>query len=138
MVEASVIWSGADTEPGGYLLFPDGDLWFVASSDERAGGGSYDRASILMRRSGDGGRSWTAPEILVDREDQLSFGGVVLPGGEVLLPSLRHYNEGKHRQLSLYVVDRDPTNGARCASVPISADGFDADLSSQRRRSNKR
>lgn len=127
----SVIWSGADTEPGGYLLFADGELWFVASSDERAGGGSYDRASILVRRSGDGGRSWTAPEVLVDREDQLSFGGVVLPGGEVLLPSLRHYNQRRRRQLSLYVVDRDPTNGARCASTPISADDFEAGLGPQ-------
>jgi len=134
----SVIWSGADTEPGGYLLFPGGELWFVASSDERAGGGSYDRASILMRRSGDGGRSWTAPEILVDREDQISFGGVVFPGGEVLLPSLRHYNERRNRQLSLYVVDRDPTNGARCASTPISADGFETGLGPQWREPSNR
>jgi hypothetical protein len=134
----SVIWSGADTEPGGYLLFPDGELWFVASSDERAGGGSYDRASILMRRSGDGGHSWTAPEVLVDREDQISFGGVVLPGGEVLLPSLRHYNERRNRQLSLYVVDRDPTNGARCASTPISADGFETGLGPQWGESSNR
>jgi hypothetical protein len=133
-----VIWRGADVEPGGYVLFADGELWFVTSSDERAGGGSYDRASILMRRSVDGGRSWASPEVLVDREDQLSFGGVVLPGDEILLPSLRHYNERKRRQLSLYVVDRDLSGSVRCASTPISADGFEGGLGPQWRRSTNR
>ena len=129
--EERVIWSGGDIEPGGYVLFPDGELWFVASSDERAGGGSYDRASILMRRSIDRGRSWAKPEVLVECEDQISFGGVALPGDEVLLPSLRHYNERKRRQLSLYVVSRDPSQGARCASTPIFIDGFEDDPGSQ-------
>ena len=129
-----VIWSGGDVEPGGYVLFADGELWFVASSDELTGGGSYDRASILTRRSADDGQSWSAPELLVDLEDQISFGGVVLPGDEILLPSLRHYNERKRRQLSLYVVNRDRTHGARCASVPISADSFEGGLGPQWRR----
>lgn len=122
------IWGGADVEPGGYVLFGDGELWFVASSDERAGGGSYDRASILMRRSVDGGRSWTDPEVLVEIEDQLSFGGVVLPGDEIILPSLRHYTGHQHRGLSLYLVGRDPNNGWRCASPPISIEGFENGL----------
>jgi hypothetical protein len=136
--EDSVIWRGADVEPGGYVFFADGELWFVTSSDENAGGGSYDRASILMRRSVDGGRSWGSPVVLVDREDQLSFGGVVLPGDEILLPSLRHYNERKRRQLSLYVVDRDLSGSVRCASTPISADGFEGGLGPQWRRSTNR
>ncbi len=123
--EDGVIWGGADIEPGGYVLFADGELWFIASSDERAGGGSYDRASILMRRSVDDGRSWTEAEVLVESEDQISFGGVVLPGDEIILPSLRHYTERKHRELSIYVVGRDPSRGARCASPPISTDGFE-------------
>jgi len=127
---ASVLWSGADIEPGGYLTAPDGALWFVASTDELAGGGSYDRASIMMRRSTDGGRSWSSPEELVDREDQISFGGVALPNGEVLLPSLRHYTSPRRRQLSVYLVDGDPA-GARCASEPISADDFEAGLGPQ-------
>jgi len=59
---------------------------------------------------------------------------VVLPGDEILLPSLRHYNERKRRQLSLYVVNRDRTHGARCASVPISADSFEGGLGPQWRR----
>jgi len=126
-----VIWGGADVEPGGYVLFADGELWFIASSDERAGGGSYDRAMILMRRSTDDGRSWTAAEVLVESEDQISFGGVVLPGDEIILPSLRHYTERKHRELSIYVVGRDPSRGARCASPPISTDGFENDLDRQ-------
>jgi len=126
-----VIWAGADVEPGGYVLFGDGELWFVASSDERAGGGSYDRASILMRRSMNGGRSWTEPEVLVETEDQLSFGGVVLPGDDVILPSLRHYTGRKPRGLSLYVVGRDPSEGSRCASPPISTEGFENGLDSQ-------
>jgi hypothetical protein len=123
-----VIWRGADVEPGGYVLFADGELWFIASSDERAGGGSYDRAMILMRRSMDNGRSWTAAEVLVGSEDQVSFGGVVLLGDEIILPSLRHYTERNHRGLSVYVVGRDPTQGARCASPPISTDGFENGL----------
>jgi hypothetical protein len=135
---ASVIWSGADIEPGGYLVLPDGELWFVASTDELAGGGSYDRASIMMRRSSDGGRSWSAPEVLVDREDQISFGGVVLPDGEVLLPSLRHYNRRKHRQLSIYLVDSDPAGGARCAAETLSGDDFEAGLGPQWRGSKNR
>ncbi len=136
--EGTVIWDGADVEPGGYVLFPDGELWFVASSDERAGGGSYDRASILMRRSFDLGRSWTAPEVLVESEDQISFGGVVVPGDEIVLPSLRHYNKRGRRQLSLYVVGRDPGRGARCASPPIFVDGFEGGIGPQWRRSMNR
>lgn len=126
--EDGVIWGGADIEPGGYVLFDDGELWFVASSDERAGGGSYERASILMRRSMDGGRSWTAGEVLVESEDQISFGGVVVPGDEIILPSLRHYTEREQRELSVYIVGRDPSRGARCASPPISSDGFEGGL----------
>jgi hypothetical protein len=112
-------------------VFDDGELWFVASSDEVAGGGSYRRALILNRRSTDGGRSWSTPEILVDREDQLSYGGVVLPGGEVMLPSVRHYGDRPRRQLSLYLVDRDSAVGARCASPPLSQDGFENGLGDQ-------
>lgn len=129
--EERVIWGGADIEPGGYVLFADGELWFIASSDERAGGGSYDRAMILMRRSMDDGRSWTAAEVLVENEDQISFGGVVLPGDEIILPSLRHYTEREHRELSIYVVGRGPGQGARCASPPISTDGFEGGLDRQ-------
>ena len=129
--EEGVIWGGADVEPGGYVLFADGELWFIASSDERAGGGSYDRAMILMRRSMDNGRTWTTAEVIVGSEDQISFGGVVLPGDEIILPSLRHYTERKHRELSVYVVGRDPSRGARCASPPISTDGFEDELGPQ-------
>jgi hypothetical protein len=111
----TTLWRGGDVEPGGYILFPDGELWFIASSDRTAGGGSYDRATILARRSVDGGRGWSSPETLVDREDQISFGGVVLPGDAVLLPSLRHYTRGKDRRLAIYRVDRDGASPARCA-----------------------
>ncbi len=113
----AVLWRGGDIEPGGYVSFADGELWFVASSDERAGGGSYARAMILVRRSFDGGRSWSRPEVLVDREDQLSFGGVELADDEVLLPSVRRYL-GPRRLLALYVVSRQPGGGVRCASAP--------------------
>jgi hypothetical protein len=127
----ATIWDGGDVEPGGYVLFDDGELWFVASSDELAGGGSYRRALILNRRSTDDGWSWSAPEVLVDREDQLSYGGVVLPGGEILLPSVRHFKDRSRRQLSLYLVDRDPTTGAWCASPPLTQDGFENGLGDQ-------
>jgi hypothetical protein len=116
--DGTVLWRGGDVEPGGYVRFEDGELWFIASSDERAGGGSYDRAEILARRSYDGGRSWAEPETLIDREDQLSFGGVALPDGDVLLPSVRHYS-GPRRLLALYVVGRRPGTGARCAVAAV-------------------
>lgn len=119
------IWGGADVEPGGYVRFDDGGLWFVASTDQLAGGGSYDRASILVRRSSDDGRSWSAPEPAVAVEDQLSFGGAALPGGEVLLPSVRRYSDRDRRELAVYRVRRDLAGGAGCASPPISSDGFE-------------
>jgi len=112
-----VVWQGSDVEPGGYVRFDDGELWLVASSDAAAGGGSYDRALIQARRSGDAGASWSEPEVLVERENQISFGGVVLPGGEVLLPSLRFYTERDRRRLSLYVVDREGERPPRCAAA---------------------
>lgn len=114
--DETVLWQGGDVEPGGYVRFDDGELWFIASSDERAGGGSYDRAEILVRRSFDGGATWSEPELLIDREDQLSFGGVVLPDGDVLLASVRHYSRPR-RLLALYVVGRSPGAGARCATT---------------------
>ncbi|MEE4274193.1 MAG: sialidase family protein [Thermoanaerobaculales bacterium] len=113
-----VVWEGSDVEPGGYVLFNDGELWLVASSDAAAGGGSYDRAVIQTRRSEDGGASWSEPEVLVGRENQISFGGVALPGGEVLLPSLRFYTDRSRRQLSVVVVDRRGDRPPRCAAVP--------------------
>lgn len=127
-----VIWRGGDVEPGGYLQFADGELWFIASSDELAGGGSYDTASILARGSWDGGRTWSPPQVLVDRENQLSFGGVVLPGDEVLLASLRFYRDRHRRQLSLYLVDRDGSGPARCAIANLSQDGFERGFSALR------
>lgn len=127
-----VVWRGGDVEPGGYVPFPDGELWLVASSDRPAGGGSYDRATILARRSFDGGHSWSDPETLVNRQDQISFGGVLLPDDRVLLPSLRHYNQRKLRSLSLYVVDRTGVAAAICASTPISRTGFESRSDLQR------
>ena len=126
-----VVWRGGDLEPGGYLAFADGELWLVASSDEPAGGGSYDRATILARSSWDGGRSWSEARVLVDREDQISFGGVELPDGRALLPSIRHYNRKAQRSLALYVVDRSGVGGAVCASPPLSRVDFEGDLGDQ-------
>jgi hypothetical protein len=120
-----VVWRGGDIEPGGYARFDDGELWLVVSSDELAGGGSYDRASILARRSFDGGRSWTAPEVLVDRADQLSFGGLVVAPDTVLLPSLRYWNDRRRTQLALYVVDRLGGGPARCAVEAVSRGAFE-------------
>ena len=129
--EPEVVWRGGDLEPGGYVAFADDELWLVVSSDEPAGGGSYDRATILTRSSSDGGRSWSEPRVLVDRENQISFGGVVLPDGRVLLPSLRFYNQGPKRSLALYVVDRSGAGGADCASPPLSREDFESDLGDQ-------
>jgi hypothetical protein len=126
-----VVWRGGDLEPGGYIGFADGELWLVASSDEPAGGGSYDRATILARSSSDGGRSWGEPRVLVDRENQISFGGVELPDGRVLLPSLRFYNQAARRSLALYVVERAGGNGAVCASPPLSKTDFEGGLGDQ-------
>ena len=126
-----VVWRGGDLEPGGYVGFPDGELWLIASSDESAGGGSYDRATILARSSSDGGRSWSDPRVLVDREDQISFGGVALPDGRVLLPSLRFYSQRAKRSLSLYVVDRSGAGAPVCASPPLSRRDFEGDLRDQ-------
>jgi hypothetical protein len=120
------LWSdGGDVEPGGYLLFPDGELWFIASTDENAGGGSYTRAMIMARSSIDGGRTWSKSRILVGSEDQISFGGVLLPDGEVLLPSLRHYLHPRQRSLALYVVDRRVKEDCRCAVQGIFSDDFE-------------
>jgi hypothetical protein len=126
-----VVWRGGDLEPGGYVRFADGELWLVASSDERAGRGSYDRATILARSSSDGGRSWSDPRVLVDRENQISFGGVALPDGRVLLPSLRFYNQGARRSLSLYAVERSGSGPAVCASPPLSRQDFEDEFGDQ-------
>lgn len=119
--EPVVVWDGGDVEPGGYVLFDDGELWLVASSDEAAGGGSYARAIIQARRSTDGGISWDDPQVLVHRENQISFGGVALSNDEVLLPSLRFYSERDRRQLSMYVVDRWGGTTPRCATEATAA-----------------
>jgi hypothetical protein len=136
--DTGFVWKGADVEPGGYVAFADGELWLVASSDAAARGGSYDRALIAVRRSTDNGRSWSHPEVLVDLEDQISFGGVELPTGEILLPSIRHYSDVRRRQLSVYLVTRDATGGARCAVTPLFSDGFENGLDPQWRRPNMR
>ena len=128
-----VVWRGSDIEPGGYVLFADGELWLVASSDASAGGGSYDRATIMARRSSDDGRSCSQPIVLVNREDQISFGGVVLPDSRILLPSLRHYNHRKQRSLSVYMVDRNGAGRtARCAHTTLSRAGFEGEVGPQR------
>lgn len=127
-----VLWSGGgDTEPGGYLLFPDGELWFIASSDEIAGGGSYARAIIMVRSSIDGGRTWSKPRVLVGSEDQISFGGILLPDGDVLLPSLRHYSRARERSLALYVVESGVGDGYRCAVQDIFSDDFERGSANQ-------
>ena len=69
--------------------------------------------------------------MLVDREDQISFGGVELPDGRALLPSIRHYNRKAQRSLALYVVDRSGVGGAVCASPPLSRVDFEGDLGDQ-------
>jgi hypothetical protein len=120
-----VVWRGSDLEPGGYLVLPDGELWLVASSDRAAGGGSYGRAIIEARSSLDRGATWSEPFVLVGEEDQLSFGGVLLPGGDVLVPSVRHYNRPGRRSLALYVVADDGSGSWRCALDEVFADGFD-------------
>lgn len=128
-----VVWRGSDLEPGGYVRFADGELWLVASSDASAGGGSYDRATIMARRSFDDGRSWSQSIVLVNREDQISFGGVVIPEDRILLPSLRHYSKRKQRSLSVYVVDRDGAGStARCALTTLSMVGFEGEVGPQR------
>ncbi len=120
-----VVWRGGDVEPGGYVSFADGELWLVASSDELAGGGSYERATILARRSVDGGRSWTDSEVLVDRADQLSFGGLVVSPDTVLLPSLRFWSTPRRTVLALYLVDRAVGGPARCAVEAMSRGSFE-------------
>ncbi len=131
--DPDVVWQGSDLEPGGYVRFDDGELWLVVSSDVLAGGGSYDRATIMARRSTDDGRSWSQPIVLVNREDQISFGGVVIPGEKVLLPSLRHYSQRKQRSLSVYVVDRNGAGGAAgCALTTLSRVGFEGEVGPQR------
>jgi len=128
-----VVWRGSDLEPGGYVRFADGELWLVASSDASAGGGSYDRATIMARRSSDDGRSWSQPIVLVNREDQISFGGVVLPDDRILLPSLRHYSRRKQRSLSVYEVDRNGAGStALCAVTTLSRVGFEGEVGPQR------
>jgi hypothetical protein len=130
------LWrDGGDAEPGGYLLFPDGELWFIASTDEIAGGGSYARAIIMARSSIDGGRTWSKSRVLVGSEDQISFGGVLLPDGDVLLPSLRHYLRARQRSLALYVVESRVGNGYRCAVQGIFSDDFERGSADQWRSS---
>jgi hypothetical protein len=119
--EESGLWGGApaaDLEPGGYLRFDDGELWFVASTDEEAGGGSYSRATIRRISSLDGGHSWSGAETLVGMEDQISFGAVELNAGEIALPSLRFYERYRERSLFLYVVDRGSPGEFRCVTRP--------------------
>ena len=73
----------------------------------------------------------STPEVLVERENQISFGGVALPDSRVLLPSLRFYNQQGKRSLSLYVVDRSGGGGAVCASPPLSRQDFEDDFGDQ-------
>jgi hypothetical protein len=115
------LWGGgpaADLEPGGYLRFGDGELWFVASTDEEAGEGSYSRAAIRRIVSHDGGYSWSAPTTMVDEEDQISFGAVELATGEIALPSLRFFRRYRDRAVYLYVVDRHAPGEFRCVTEP--------------------
>jgi len=128
---AYVVWRGSDLEPGGYVTFSDGELWLIASSDAVAGQGSYERALILMRRSADDGVTWGRPQVLVGAESQLSFGGVLLPGDEVLLPSVRFYSTRGRRELALYVVPRDRPGEWRCALDSMFGDGFETGDASQ-------
>jgi len=119
--EETGLWGGrlpADIEPGGYLHIDDGELWFVASTDDDAGGGSYGRATIRRIVSRDGGHTWSEPETLVDEEDQISFGAVELKTGEIALPSLRFYQRFRERALFLYVVDREAPGEFRCVTEP--------------------
>lgn len=120
-----VVWRGSDLEPGGYVVLPGGELWLVASSDRAAGGGSYGRAIIEARTSRDRGVTWSEPFVLVGEEDQLSFGGVPLPGGEVLVPSVRRFDRPDRRSLALYVVAGDGSGSWRCAVDEMFSDGFE-------------
>ena len=126
-----VVWSGSDLEPGGYLRFPDGELWLVASSDRVAGGGSYERAIIEARRSRDGGAGWSGPRVLVAAPDQLSFGGVALPDDEVLLASVRWFTRPQRRSVAIYVVPRAGRGGWRCALDTLFTDDFEDRASGQ-------
>lgn len=112
-----------DLEPGGFAEVGD-ELWFVASSDHEAPGGSYAGAKIVLIRSADLGRSWSRPEVVVSEPGQVSMGAIVLPS-TVLMPSLREYTSLRRRSLAIYRVDSIGRWRVPCVEGAVFGDGFE-------------
>jgi hypothetical protein len=117
--EPTALWDdreGADYEPGGYVQVTAGELWFVASTDEEAIGGSYAEAVIKVKVSRDGGRTWVDKKTLVAEPDQVSFGGVMLDDSEVGLLSVRGNHATGTPGYYLYIVDPSQPGRWWCAA----------------------
>lgn len=101
--------------------------WILAAWDGRPGcGDSPNPNSILQRISKDGGKSWSAPEVIIAGKQTAPIEGYSDPSyvvdretGKVFLFSVQSYDQGFHGS----VVGVDPTNrNVAHAQVAVSED----------------